>query len=469
MRRNPELKHVTHLVVIPYQDHWQWLFGVECALEYRKQGHKVVVISLDYFNRNYLKRKLLALIGYSPINPDILKILEKESVIVADSNVLHIVKARIFAMLQLNKRHSQEFESIILPHLADTLKSLNYDSRKAKRLRNNLLLEMFSILELLKTRDYLSAKVIVTPNGRFVRNRAVKYYFNRFEDLQTFVVDSVTKNKYLIMQDAQSIEEGAIYQTEHWNNEKSFSKHEVAHKYFEDRLSRIKSSEDLWTSHMKDGLLPKYSNDKKLCVFYTTTQIELVGTEEHFPEGVFASQLDAIRAARLKLDQSEWEMIVRRHPKKLGHSNEDDDLMEGLYEIPGILVVEGNSPVDSYELGRRADLILHFGSHIGAEFVFMRTAPVYSMNRTPWWRFDEEHHLFEIERWNRLDLRNLTIADSGSVLPFAYFLMTGGHPFKHVSHIDSIGWTVSGTPIHIPLSHWITGCRNGLMLTLRKF
>jgi hypothetical protein len=468
LRQNAEIKHASHFVVIPYQDHWQWLFGIECALTYSHQGNKVEILSLDYFNRNYMKRKLLALFGYQSINPAILKLLDDYSLTIINLNFLQVIKAQVLAFLQFYVRKSNDFDSVITPHLAGTLKSLDFNSSKAKRTRNNLVRETLSTLELLKTQNYDCAKVVVTPSGRYVRNRAVKYYFNNNKYVQTFFVDSVSSNRYSIMNDPQSIEEGVKRYTEHWNNEKSNFKFEVAHNYFEERLSRVKTSVDLWTAQMKDGLLPEYTEKKKLCVFYTTTQIEFVGTEGQFPEGVFASQVDAIRAVRQKLHQSEWEVIIRRHPKQLGHSNEDDDLMEGLYEIPGIQVIEGNSPVDSYELGKRADLILHFGSHIGAEFIFMQTAPVYSMHRDPWWRFDEEHHLFEIERWNKLDLENLTMANPGSVLPFAYFLMTGGETFKHVSHIDSLGWTLNGTPIHIPLSKWIIGRRESLLSTLKK-
>jgi hypothetical protein len=234
-----------------------------------------------------------------------------------------------------------------------------------------------------------------------------------------------------------------------WEDAEMTEREIVGKEYFLDRLKRVKTSEDSWTSQMKEGFIPELNSGKKLCVFYTTTQIEFVGKERNFAQDSFSSQLEAIRAARQKLNVEEWDFLVRRHPKREGSIGTEDDLIDGLAEIPNVKIIEATSPVDSYELAKHANLILHFGSHIGAEFTFLETAPVYAMNKTSWWKFDPDHHLFIKDAWQKFDINKACLADPSSVLPFGYFLKKGGYEFKFLKKDVSDRWTFSGIPLAI--------------------
>ena len=445
--------HLDYLLIVPYQDHWQWLLIIEMAESLSVNSNRVVVVSLDAVNRNFLKRRLFAIFGYHGINPKIIDELRKSSIEVFLTTPLGVM------FEELKNRTSQvwsnkELETILYSHLVDRTQSLDTQTVKAKRTSKKLRREVSVILNCLSGMNIPPTATLVTPNGRYARNKAV-IEFAKKNNLNFRVIDTASPGKYLLMQNAQSIEEGANTVWTHWNNGHPIKRVEIGHRFFKDRISKIKTSNDVWTSEMKIGFIPRMDKTKKICVFYTTTQIEFAGTESDIQSGAFGSQVEAIMATRKKLNKEEWDIYVRRHPKKAGTKNTSDDLIQGLYEIPGITIIEPHSGVDSYELAKQADLVLHFGSQIGAELTYMESAPVYALNKTSWWKFDEPHHLFMKSDWENFDLSHISFAEKHSVLPLGYFALTGGNEFEHLSQ-DKLGnWVYKNVAIKLNLTSWV--------------
>jgi len=441
-----------YFLIVPYQDQWQWMFVIEYAEELRSTGKTVVVISLDILNLNFFKRRIFRLVGYQPVNPEITKGLENSGITVLQPNPL-------WNWIKTNFRRSPVLtetieKKITLSHLVDRTKSLNFQSFRSKSTSRRLRREARFIFNNLLDLRMPNQSVILTPSGRYARNRAVLFFAESL-NLEYKVLDSGSSDRYIVVRDAQSIDEGVEVITQHWLRGERESRRKIGVDYFEDRFSRLKTMRDEWTWTMKEGLVPDLDQEKKLCVFYTTTQIEFVGTEGNFGGDCFQSQVEAINAARKKLDLAKWELVVRRHPKKRGQLNRNDDLIEGIYDVGGIRVIEADSAVDSYALAERADLVLHFGSHIGAEITYLKYAPVYCMNKTPWWKFDPSHHPFTKSEWSNFDPENLTYADPDSVLPLGYFAMTGGQEFKHIIQKPNEGWVYGDYPIYLSLNTWL--------------
>jgi hypothetical protein len=442
----------TYFFIVPYQDQWQWMFVIEYAEELRSVGKNVVVISLDVLNLNFLKRWILGRAGYQPVNPEITKTLENSGISVLRPNPFR-------NWIQTNFRPSPALtetteKKIIQSHLVDKTKSLNFESFRSKSTSRRLRKEARFTFNHLLNLHIPKKSVILTPSGRYARNRAVLFFAESL-DLDYKVLDSGSTDRYIVVRDAQSIDEGVELVTQHWRQGNRESREKIGIDYFEARFSNLRTSHDQWTWTMKKGLLPDLDDGKRICVFYTTTQIEFVGTESNFRDNYFQSQVEAIKAAREKLDPAKWELLVRRHPKRRGQSNRNDDLIDGIYDIKGIRIIEADSAVDSYALAERADLVLHFGSHIGAEIIYLKYAPVYCMNKTPWWKFDPLHHPFTKSDWLNFDPENLTYADPDSVLPLGYFAMTGGQEFKHIMQKPNKGWVYGDYPIYLSLNTWL--------------
>lgn len=431
------------VIVVPYQDEWQWMFAIEYSCEMISQSHSVTVISLDLLNRNFIKRFLLSLIGRNRMSPAIFAELKKMGVEVISPPPL--ISAWKFGECNFSNTYP-DIEKEIFAHVVDLTGSINRENTNLKINTKKLAREAALIIQSLESINFRPGLSLFTPNGRYARNRAVKI-FAQNHGIDAYTLDSASIDRYIVMRDAQSIDEGVELVVGAWESADVTERELVGKEYFLDRLKSVKTPRDIWTSQMKDGYLPKLNTGKKLCVFYTTTQIEFVGREEYFGEDAFPSQLEAIKAARQKLSIEEWDFFVRRHPKREGSSSTEDDLIVGLDEIPNITIIEATSPVDSYELAKHASLILHFGSHIGAEFTFLETAPVYAMNKTSWWKFDPDHHLFIKNEWEKFDSDKACLADPSSVLPFGYFLKKGGYNFKFLIKDASHRWTFRGIPL----------------------
>lgn len=441
-----------YFLVVPYQDQWQWMFVIEYAEELRSFEKNVIVISLDILNLNFCKRWVFGLVGYRSVNPEITKALENSGIAVLKfSPFRNWIRTKSRRSPILTK--SVE-EKIVLSHLVDKTKSLNFNSFRSKWTSRRLRKEVRFIFNVLSDLPITERSVILTPSGRYARNRAVLFFAESL-NLHYKVLESGSSDKYMVVSDAQSIDEGVEFITQHWLQGNPETREKIAIDYFENHFSKLRTTRNQWTWTMKEGFVPNLDLGKRICVFYTTTQIEFVGNESNFKDNCFQSQVEAIKAARVKLDPAKWELLVRRHPKRRGQSNKDDDLIEGIYDIDGVQVIEADSAVDSYALARKADLVLHFGSHIGAEITYLKYAPVYCMNKTTWWKFDPTHHLFTKSDWSKFDPEKLTYADPASVLPLGYFAMTGGQEFKHITQKPKEGWVYRDHPIYLPLNTWL--------------
>jgi hypothetical protein len=303
---------------------------------------------------------------------------------------------------------------------------MKINPQKDKRHILRLVREAGGIVRILKKFDLENCIEISTPSGRYCRNKAVIDFFREAGGVTTKVLESGSHGHYEVVTDAQSVSELADLVEKYWLESHDADKLLIGQSFFEERITQARKKSDEWTHSMIPGLLPALNNEKKLCVFYTTTQIEFEGTGDPQKPDEFENQVEAIKFLRMKLPISEWDLVVRRHPRRVDVNHLDRDLLEGIEKIENVIVVDGDSKVDSYALGNVADLIFHFGSTIGAEFTFLSKVPVYALKLTFWWKFSKDHHLCKKNQLENLDLKKLAIADPASVLPWGYYLKRGG-------------------------------------------
>jgi hypothetical protein len=125
--------------------------------------------------------------------------------------------------------------------------------------------------------------------------------------------------------------------------------------------------------------LPIFSREK-ICVFYTTTQLEFVANEETPDDGNFRNQEEALRETYTWLNSHGWHLVVRRHPRNINwNSMGEDDLLTTDSGLGDSTIIPGSTTIDSYALAESADLIANYGSTIGAEFIFRGRKPVISL------------------------------------------------------------------------------------------
>jgi hypothetical protein len=470
MHKKPRSVTSRNVLILPYFDQWQWTFAIEFALKMRARGESVSIMKLEILGRHNVKRILKRIIGYSQVTRSLIRTLESEGVeIIQDWRRPQLggYKAKFDA--EGNFSEEDLFQFIAFPHIVNDVMSTDLSDPQYGKAISRRVKEVKLTYQTLGRYQYSSDSDIYTVNGRFCKNKAIKSYFGINSNNSVQILESASPGKYEILEDAQSVMEWQSKIAKHWMDSLDPYKHASAEEFFEEKAKAIAARKDFWTSQMSEGSLPELDWDKKICTFYSTTEIEFVGGGGNRPEGEIASQIEAIKALRTKLPLSEWELVVRRHPTLPGAGKSmDETLSRHLNAIEGIVEVSGESPVDSYALALKSDLVTHYGSTIGADLVYQGKKPVYALGRTPWQEFDPSHHLLTHESLEELDLLNLTISDQTSVYPWGYYQRSGGIDFEFLKHDNQLGWHLDGIPINIPFKKWIPFRLKTIWCGLRK-
>ena len=447
-----------NIIILPYFDQWQWMFGIEIALLLASKGKKVLILKLTIVDKSILKRILKGVFGYSQVTRKVLKDIESRGVVLKrDWAFPFMRRPRIIFDSNGEFSLADLHQEIAFPHIVNDVLTTKLDNRKFKRTIQKHIRDVKITQEQLQKYEFPKLATIYTINGRFSKNRTIKYFFDKRAGFKIKILESASSGKYEILDDAQSMTEWQDKIASHWNESKDPSKIQISENFFIERTRRIMAAEDVWTSRMKQGAIPNLDPTKKVCTFYSTTEIEFVGGGGNRPLGEIGSQIEAIQLLRTKLPSDEWQLVVRRHPIPRDSEHDlDETLTRKLQEVPNLIEISGDSKVDSYALADRSDLVTHYGSSIGAELVYRGKTPVYALGRTPWQYFDPEHHLIAKEDIDKLDLNNLKRSEKATVFPWSYYQLTGGREFSYLKLSDKFGWTLNGTPINVKFSSWIS-------------
>jgi hypothetical protein len=153
------------------------------------------------------------------------------------------------------------------------------------------------------------------------------------------------------------------------------SKINIGRKIIEDSLNQNSNHGNFINPEFvilqQKNVLPKLWDKTKFnIVFFTSSDFEMAGIPEYLnnlPEG---SQADSIKKTRKYLDKDDYNITVRVHPNQ---KNKDLTAANILYNIEanGLNVIHATSNVDSYALGKAADVIITFGSQLSVESAYM--------------------------------------------------------------------------------------------------
>ena len=141
--------------------------------------------------------------------------------------------------------------------------------------------------------------------------------------------------------------------------------------WFENRLSRKKMGfEPIFSGGQKRGkLINDWSDEIFNLSFFITSQDELNLIEEYSSTLPFG-QIDGVK--KISQQFPEIRIYVRVHPnlKKVDESFTTEIISLGL--LPNVLVIPADSDIDTYELVRKSNLIVSFGSTVGVEAAYMK-------------------------------------------------------------------------------------------------
>jgi hypothetical protein len=141
------------------------------------------------------------------------------------------------------------------------------------------------------------------------------------------------------------------------------------------------------------------------------------------------------------LNPSEWIVFLRRHPyAKFSRKDPEAKLWHEFSKFSNLRVIQPNSSIDSYALGARANLIVHYNSSIGPELIYQQTCPVLTTGNSPW---EKIHSPYLIH--NRDDLAGylkqpIETRPKSDAFEWAYYQAVFGEEFQCVTWSNQRGF-----------------------------
>ena len=421
---------------------WMWALSFECALELKNSESQVVIVDLSQSKIRWFKGNSVA--DRTLKNSAITKL--KDYGIEYSSKALKIA----IPTLRIARTSSGSFDSrvgfqkMIYPSLVDNFKSTVIPIsgiRNRLRILRELLLAK-RLYRTLNSEDWSHLSAIFTVNGRYTKSKIIKHHFRSLDFPVRIIESGSTKTKFIIFENsAQSLIEANGMREQAWRAANKENRVIIGRQYFSDRLNVAPTSNNYWTTKMNQGKLPDLPSNKKICVFYSTSQIEFVGEDEIFSPGEFSNQDEALSTLLELLPVHEWLVILRKHPipsKMEKYLDEEDNFIKST-TFENLLIIPGESSVDSYALAAKADLVATFGSSIGAEITFANLAPVITLAKTSWISCDSERHATTRQKLETNLANPIPILDGENMLSMGFYAATAGKSFRVIDYSES-GW-----------------------------
>lgn len=205
----------------------------------------------------------------------------------------------------------------------------------------------------------------------------------------------------------------------------------TASLFYEQRRNGESQSLPSFSKGMTDLSLPQtWNKNKRNIIIFNSSEDEFASIGPDFNHDPFADQIEALRFIRkFVLDRHEIDIYLRIHPRLQSITNMS---VSELYDLasPNFHVIRPESTCSSYTLIDHCDAVLTFGSRTGIEATFWGK-PSILIGTATYESFEVAHQVT-----NKRDLMNAILYYSDvkpkeRTLPFGFYMLTYGIPFKH--------------------------------------
>ena len=422
---------------------WNWVLSIEVANHLSKNDNESILIldltskiyDFSYYSKTFLKspKSIINILSQTLTKKKSLHQLPIDISYVKKSSPFIYMLNIVLSFINFNNPELENIKQVIYPNMVEIFRKTELDlkSLSVKRRGARYIASYKSHERVLRAFDIKSiTDVAYLVNTRFANAASVAHILSKLKVPTRVIEFGSNQEKFEIFpRSAQSWQDFSEKIINHWNSSTNPLKKEIGSKYF--RNLRSKSQTFSWEKFMDEGLLPELKAEKKLCVFYATSQIEFVGTTDKIQKGNFQNQSEALNALLECLPSNEWQVILRKHPGA-GHHNllrEDEEFWAPCKKHPHLSIIEGDSRIDSFTLAKHANLVAHAGSTIGKQITYEEMAPVISLLPSGSESYDSRYAFNNIEL-RRLLQQGIPIISGDSVLPFGYFFSTFGSKFQ---------------------------------------
>jgi hypothetical protein len=273
----------------------------------------------------------------------------------------------------------------------------------------------------------------VTVNGRFTKNATVRDWAIE-KDIPLVLLEFGSSEETIeeFNVSPHSVSEVTAKMISYWNAAPEEFRLEKAREHLSAIVTN-KSSKIQWRARTIEDEVPNFPQDKKVCVFFASTESEEAGLGDLVKIGQFKSQVEAFESLIEMLPENEWHIFLRRHPRnpemKFGFDPEEH-LWESFSNVKNVSIIEPDDSVDSIQLGLRADLVANYWSGIAIELLVRGQSRVITLGDTPLNYFvplNSARSQEEITEFLNKPTPSFAIE---SIYPLVYYYSSFGKPFQ---------------------------------------
>jgi len=433
-------KSPRNLLIICYPHGWHWGLSVEFLFNEISKGNLYDVVDASFIGDNKLKVRIKKFLGGYKFRSSSIKMLALGEINVINLNKLKSNKLQKKSYKREVKiTHSPIITSPAYNSIAEKTGLLELSqirrSFRARLIMNKEISDSNLLYKKLITLNHFNYTKVVTVNGRFTKNSTVIYWCKK-NGVKTSLLEfgSLNKNAFELYEnsphDPKEIEEKIKY---YWDNADESYRENVAKIYLANIVQNRSSSKINFRKKTVLGKKPAL-NVKKVCVYYANSEYEYAGLNLSIDPGHFRNQVEALRGLLTALNNNEWDIYLRRHPKDPSAKVEDTErfLWTEFNTHDNIHIISPDSDIDSLALGESADLIASFGSTINIEFVARELQNVVTLGPAPWNQLLPSRYLPSIQEINRYLSNDPEKISSKNIWPWAYYMAESGIDFKFI-------------------------------------
>jgi hypothetical protein len=223
--------------------------------------------------------------------------------------------------------------------------------------------------------DKINPDLVILFNGRFIENRPLlRVCQQKNIDYATHERGGkLSKFLFRINSIPHSIETLSAEMESLWENADS-DKTEIGKTFYNNRIKRVEDAWYSFTKEQQEGRLPesfKNNEGKKVVTIFNSSLDEYEGLEGFGPY-FYSNDNEGIKQICESLETySNIKLYLRVHPNLRELDNSQNKfLRENISNLKAVEVIAAEDSVDTYALINQSDIIIVFGSTVGAEAAY---------------------------------------------------------------------------------------------------
>ena len=217
----------------------------------------------------------------------------------------------------------------------------------------------------------------------------------------------------------------------------------IGEKFFQDRKNRVVNAWFSFTEEQRQGMIPKgYDKNRKNVILFNSTMQEMEGLP-WFKNRIYKNEIDALEKIleSFKGDDN-IRFYLRIHPnlhekfRKITPENNTQlrEIMEFDTRYENLHVIPPDSPIDSYALLEMGDVIIVFGSTMGAEATFWGKPSILAGSGAFYQSLDSCYKPETHEELVSLLKSDLEPKSRAECIKYGYYELNKGVPYKKFKH-----------------------------------